>query len=154
MRNLSVLLLAVWLILLGVMALTGIGFPFSDLALPALAIAAGVLILLDLRYKRIRDHLGLLLLSIWLILTGALSFLSLSIPFQEEAMAILVVAAGVLLLLTLRGDRWRRDLGRLFLCLWLILIGALPLLSSGFSFAEPLMNILAVVTGVLLLLKR
>jgi len=154
MKNLSVLLLAVWLIVSGVLVLLGTGFPFGDLVVPVLAIAAGVLILLDLRFSRIRSNLGLFLLSIWLILTGALSFLSTGIPFQDMAMAILAIAAGVLLLLTLRGNQWRDDLGRLFLCVWLILTGVLPLINISFAAAGTLLAILAVVTGVLLLLRR
>ncbi|MBN1147948.1 MAG: hypothetical protein JXA78_11890 [Anaerolineales bacterium] len=154
MKNLSKLLLAIWLIVMGAAALIGADFPYSDLLLPLLAIVAGVLIFLGLRYRKIRNNLGLLLLGIWLILVGALSFLSLSLPFLDVAMPVLAIVAGVLLLLPLLGDRWYNDLGMLLLCIWLILSGAAPLLSAGFAHADALLNLLAVVTGVLLLIRR
>ena len=44
-------------------------------------------------------NLGMLLLSIWLILTGLLQLLSISIPGIGIIMALLALAAGVLLLL-------------------------------------------------------
>ncbi len=45
-RNLGMLLLAIWLIVSGVLAFVHIGFAQIGLVLAALAIAAGVLILL------------------------------------------------------------------------------------------------------------
>jgi hypothetical protein len=47
---------------------------------------------------RIRD-LGLLLLSIWLILTGLITILHLSFTGEDILMAVLAIAAGILLLL-------------------------------------------------------
>ena len=42
--------------------------------------------------------LGMQLLGIWLILTGVLQVVSISIPFIGIIMAVLAIAAGVLLL--------------------------------------------------------
>lgn len=47
---------------------------------------------------RIKD-LGMLLLSIWLILTGLIAILHLSFTGEDIVMAILAIAAGILLLL-------------------------------------------------------
>ncbi len=41
------ILLAVWLIATGVIQLTGRSIPYSEYLLPAIAIAAGVLLILD-----------------------------------------------------------------------------------------------------------
>ena len=47
-----------------------------------------------------RTHnLGLMLLAVWLILTGLLPFLRISIPNHSELMALLAVIAGVLILM-------------------------------------------------------
>ncbi len=43
--------------------------------------------------------LGILLLSIWLVVTGLLAFVRMSFPSREKVMGIIAIAAGVLLLL-------------------------------------------------------
>lgn len=46
-RNWGMLLLSIWLILWGLLPLVGIEFPRKEMLMALLAIAAGVLILLD-----------------------------------------------------------------------------------------------------------
>ena len=99
MRNIGMLLLAIWLILEGAIVLFKIDFPGSDIILAILAIAAGVLLILDQRKMRFTGNLGMLLLAIWLILFGLLQVLSISFPSSGTILAILAIAAGVLLLL-------------------------------------------------------
>ena len=48
---------------------------------------------------RVTKNLGMLLLAIWLILTGLLEVVSIAIPAIGTIMAVLAVAAGVLILL-------------------------------------------------------
>jgi hypothetical protein len=48
---------------------------------------------------RITKNLGMLLLAIWLILTGLLQVVSIPIPAIGTILAVLAVAAGVLILL-------------------------------------------------------
>jgi hypothetical protein len=48
---------------------------------------------------RVTKNLGMLLLAIWLILTGLLQLVSISIPAIGIIMAVLALAAGVLILL-------------------------------------------------------
>jgi len=48
---------------------------------------------------RLPKNLGMLLLSIWLILTGLIALLSFSFQGLSLIMAILAIAAGVLILL-------------------------------------------------------
>jgi hypothetical protein len=48
---------------------------------------------------RVTKNLGMLLLAIWLILTGLLQLVSISIPAIGTIMAVLALAAGVLILL-------------------------------------------------------
>jgi len=47
---------------------------------------------------RVKD-LGMLLLSIWLILTGLIAILHFSFTGEDVVMAVLAIAAGILLLL-------------------------------------------------------
>jgi len=48
---------------------------------------------------RVTKNLGMLLLAIWLILTGLLQLVTISIPAIGAIMAVLALAAGVLILL-------------------------------------------------------
>jgi hypothetical protein len=48
---------------------------------------------------RLPKHLGMVLLGIWLIVTGLLEFVSIPVPALGIVMAILAIAAGVLILL-------------------------------------------------------
>jgi len=47
-----------------------------------------------------------------------------------------------------------RNLGLILLCVWLILVGTVPLLGLGSVFLSMALNILAIVAGVLLFLER
>ena len=48
---------------------------------------------------RLTRNLGMLLLAIWLILTGLIPLLNLSMSGMSQLMAILALAAGVLVLI-------------------------------------------------------
>jgi hypothetical protein len=48
---------------------------------------------------RVPQNLGMLLLAIWLILTGLIPLLKISFAYSGELLAVLAIAAGVLLLL-------------------------------------------------------
>jgi hypothetical protein len=48
---------------------------------------------------RANKDLGMLLLGIWLILTGLLQVVSLSIPYIGIIMAVLAIVAGVLIVM-------------------------------------------------------
>ena len=97
-RDIGLLLLSVYLIVAGLSGL-GIGFPGLGTVLALLALAAGILILLNMRRINLRQNLGMLLLAIWLIATGLLALVSISIPGIGLVLALLALAAGVLLLL-------------------------------------------------------
>jgi hypothetical protein len=105
-NNIGMVLLAIWLILMGLLPLLSINIAGIDLILAILAIAAGVLILLRptggtrrLGSIRLSGNLGMILLAIWLIITGLLPLLSLNIPAIGTVLALLAIAAGVLILL-------------------------------------------------------
>jgi hypothetical protein len=48
---------------------------------------------------KLTKNLGMLLLALWLILTGLLQVVSISIPSIGTILAVLAIAAGVLILL-------------------------------------------------------
>ena len=154
MRNLGKILLAIWLIAIGAIALISVGIPSAGILLAILAIIAGALLLWNLRGVRLNKHLDTLFLGIYLVLNGLLPLLRISFLSGDLILDLLAIAAGALLLLNRHGRTWRNNLGMLLLSIWLILTGMLPLLSIGFPMLGTLMAILAIAAGVLLLLRR
>jgi len=97
---------------------------------------------------------GLVVLSLWLIATGLLPLLKISLPGGAMILAILAIAAGVLLLSSLSGMRITSRLGALLLSIWLLVQGAIQLLQISFPQMGPVMAVLAVAAGALMLVGR
>ena len=101
-KNLGMLLLGIWLILAGLLPLLRITISYSDTVLALLAIAAGVVILL--KPVKPTTRLGVLLLGIWLIATGLLPLLGVTIPSSGIILALLAIAAGIVILVGGKSD--------------------------------------------------
>ncbi len=57
---------------------------------------------------RLPKNLGMILLGVWLILTGLLPLLRISFAGSETVLELLALVSGVLILLdALQGGRWR-----------------------------------------------
>jgi hypothetical protein len=101
------------------------------------------------------SNIGTLLLSIWLVLSGLVVLLGIGNRFVVQAMPILAVAAGALLLVENRGGLGKlRGAGLLVLSVWLIFTGLRSLLNFHFSGDATVLAVLALVAGVLLVWKR
>ena len=98
MKNLGIILLAIYLIASGVLPFVNLGNGFG-LIVSVLAIAAGILLLVDLNGRKVSSRMGMILLSIWLIAAGAVALLGIKFPGTEIILSILAIAAGILLLL-------------------------------------------------------
>lgn len=97
-RNLGLLLLAVWLLLIAVLSLANLGEPGLDIVLAVLAIVAAALLLFAALRAGPLGDLGLLLLAIWLLLTGLVSLVGLSFSGLGIVLGLLALIAGILLL--------------------------------------------------------
>ena len=102
---------------------------------------------------KIRERLGMFLLAIWLILTGLVSLNVFAIPSSDIILAIIAIVTGILIFLEIRAVPGK-NLGRLLLAIWLILIGLLPLLSITFPASATVLGVLALAAGVLMLIGR
>ena len=102
---------------------------------------------------RRRDQLGTIFLAIWLILTGLNSLLNFDIPQGGTILAVLALVTGILLIAEVRGAI-SRNLGRLLLGIYLILLGLIPILNLTFPGDLVVLAVLATAAGVLLLLGR
>jgi len=96
--------------------------------------------------------LGVILLGIWLILTGLLPLLTIAIPASGIVLSLLALAAGILILL--RPVQLTRSLGVILFCIWLILTGLLPLLTVAIPASDIVLSLLAIAAGILILVGR
>ena len=97
------------------------------------------------------DNIAIFLLSVWLIVWGALSVFVIPVRNIEIYFAALSIAAGVMLFFRLNNSKPYVNVGMLLLCLWLILLGVLPLLNIDFPGSEFVLTFLAVAAAVFFL---
>jgi hypothetical protein len=97
-------------------------------------------------------RIAMILLSIWLIATGLLSLGSIGFSGAGLMLNLLAIAAGGLILL--QGESRSARIGMILLGIWLLARGLLPLVDFSFQGIGLLMNVLAIATGVLILLER
>lgn len=102
--KLGLILMGLWLILTGLIQVTGITFTASERVLQILALVAGVSILVDwLRLGSVMQPtraLGMSMLGAWLILSSLLPLLELAdVSLMNTIWALLAILAGIVLLL-------------------------------------------------------
>jgi len=96
-KRIALIVLSVWLILTGLNEVAGIGFRGAGTILNVLAIAAGLLILLQ--GKSWSAKVGMILLGAWLTARGLLAIVGVGVQGVGLVLNILAIAAGVLILL-------------------------------------------------------
>ena len=151
--DLGWMLLAIWLIAKGVLDLVGIGGSTLELLLDLLALAAGVVLLMGMPGGKLTSKLSYLLPGIWLLATGLIGLINLSFMSMGLIMAVLAIAAGAAMLLTLEGSAMN-NIGVILAGAWFLLTGLLSLISFSFSGLGLVMSLLAIAAGVLLLLGK
>jgi len=97
--------------------------------------------------------LSILVLSIWFLLSGAISILSPSFHGLPLIMSVLAIAAGILLLLTGKKTTVLSHLGALLLGIYLIAHGLIRILNVSFTGMHIIMGLLAVVAAIMILLN-
>jgi hypothetical protein len=91
-KNIGMLLLAIYLIAVGIFALTGFGI---GILIGLLALVAGIFIVIE-RRRMITKNIGMLLLAIYLIAVGILTLTGLGIGIITGVPALL---AGIFILI-------------------------------------------------------
>jgi hypothetical protein len=97
---------------------------------------------------------GNILLGAWLVVTGLISLAALSFRGSYTIQALLAVAAGVLLVLADWNVKLSARAPDIVLGVWLILVGLIPLLDIRFRGSHTMLDVLALVAGVLVLIRR
>ena len=154
MKKWHTLLLAIWLIASGVFTLLNISFTAKIQILAILEIAAGVLLILAGKKVKLFHHLGSILLAIFLILQGVFFLFTIDFAGIMIIIGALAIAAGILMLMGMKGAKISQSLGILFLAIWLILNGLIFLIRLSFSGSALILSILAIVSGIFLILKH
>lgn len=148
-KHLGVILLSVWLILTGLIALFSLSFTGLGIVMGILAIAAGAALLFTGGHGITHD-VGVIILAIWLILNGLISLVSFQFNGLEIVMAILAVVAGVAIIF--KSGYITAHWGVLLLGIWLIVSGLMTLISLSFAASGVIMGIIALAAGILLLI--
>jgi len=97
-------------------------------------------------------RVAMIVLSIWLVLTGLLSLTNIGFSGAGLVLNLLAIGAGVLILL--QGESWPARIGMLLLGVWLTARGLLGLVNVGIQGIGLIMNLLAIAAGVLILVER
>lgn len=93
------LLLAIWLIASGLILLFNISVTVLNIILPILAIVAGIMLPLGVKMTKMTDHIGNILLAVWLVLIGIFALFSIAFSGSGVIVGILGLLAGVFLLI-------------------------------------------------------
>lgn len=106
----------------------------------------------------LNKNAAVILLAIWLILSGLIELVGLSVANLDILMGLLALAAGAVILLDAsnlhRGRKSSRRVGWILLGAWLILTGLLSLVNLAFAGLTLLLGLLALAAGVLILIDR
>lgn len=97
------------------------------------------------------DNIAVFLLSVWLIVWGALSVFVIPIRNIETYFAALSIVTGALLFFRLNDPKPNVNVGMLLLCLWLVLWGVLPVFNIDFPGSEYALTFLAVSSALFFL---
>ena len=98
MKNLGLLLLGIWLIAQSVIGLFKLHFIYDQMLLAALALSAGIVLLVNAISSRL-GNIGLFMVAVWLLVNSCMFIFKLTFPAREMVMAIIGAVAGLLLIL-------------------------------------------------------
>lgn len=146
-KRLMNLVLGIFLLLSGLMALVS-GLGGLGIISSILAIAGGVLILMA--YPKISKNLGWTLAAVYLLARGIIELTGFGFRDVGAVLAVLALAAGVLLLVTIKA--FFKKIGFLLFSVWLVLVGVAGLF--GFGLLTTIIPIVAILAGILLILDR
>jgi len=95
-------------------------------------------------------HLNLLLLSLWLIISGVVHLLGIDFSGRDVILAVLGIAAGVLLITSAKSVKAFHKIGNLLLALFLIISGIILIAGLDFNGRVLIMGLLSLAAGIML----
>ena len=100
----------------------------------------------------VSKKLGMLLLGILLIALGVLSIVAMNVSGLGLILNIFAIVTGVVIIIALGRVSGALEIGMLLLGIWLVLWGLFPLIDVSFSGLGVLLAVLAIASGVLILI--
>lgn len=97
-------------------------------------------------------RIALIVLSVWLILSGLFSLTGAGFAEAGLVLNLLAIVAGALLLL--QADSWSARIGMILLGVWLVVRGLLGVVDVGLQGIGLVMDLLAIAAGVLILTEK
>ncbi len=98
--------------------------------------------------------IGTILLGAWLILSGLIALTDFGFSGSTTILAVIAVLAGVFLILADRGEKFSAHIADFVLGIWLILVGLVPLIGIHFHGSHAILAVLALLAGVLVVIRR
>ena len=94
------------------------------------------------------------LLGVWLILTGLIALTDFNFSASSTVLALVSVVAGALLILADRSEKFSTHIPDFVLGIWLVLMGVVPLLDIHFRGSHAVLEVIALIAGVLIIIRR
>ncbi|MCK5871377.1 MAG: hypothetical protein KAG26_01005 [Methylococcales bacterium] len=163
LKYIGFVILALWLILQGLGDVLKIGFLKDHKILPIINMVGGAFLILGLIKRQLSDisillfgawskHIGLFILSVWLILQGLGNTLKFDFPDYDKILPILNIVGGIFLILCIIKQQ-KGNIGLLLLGVWSLLQSSSFLFHISFNHSNTIIHVLGIIAGVLLILK-
>jgi hypothetical protein len=101
---------------------------------------------------KFRENFGWLLLSTWLIATGLFSLLDIHNAIVSNVLPLVALLTGIFLLLG--PTQLPKSMGIVLFAIWLIMKGLIPFVYFYIPYCDYLVDILGIIAGILLLIRR
>ncbi|HHS12686.1 MAG TPA: hypothetical protein ENN03_02830 [bacterium] len=154
MKMLNLLFLAIWLIASGLITLINLSFNGLGIIMAILQIVAGVFLILGGKKIKVFHELATLLLGIFLIISGVFVLFTINFSAYGIIMGILAIVVAVFLFLGFKGKKLMDNIAPLLLAVYFILHGLSLLIKLSFAGMDIIMAIIAIIAGILLLIKN
>jgi hypothetical protein len=151
-ENLGVLFLGIWLIARSIFTLFPLEFPRSATYFAVAAVLAGVFLFFRMRDSKPYISVAILLLCLYLILTGLSFLVNVQIPSATILLGGLAVLAGLFFLPTITDYRSFYSLGLFFLGVWLIGSNLIPYMGWNVPAFDIIQALVGILSALLLLL--
>lgn len=98
-------------------------------------------------------QIAFILLGLWLIADATLGLGKWQVAYAKPVLAVIALCSGCLLLVSVIRARFS-EIGLLLLSIWLIINSVINLFHVTFQYAELSMAVLAIVSGLFLLMRK
>ncbi len=151
-ENLGVLFLGIWLIARSIFTLFPLEMPRSEFYFGIAAVLAGIFLFFRMRDSKPWISVAILLLCLFLILSGLSIVLNIELPSAEILLGSIAVLSGLFFLPAVTYYRSFYSLGLFFLGIWLIGSNLVPYFGWNIPAFDIIQALVGILSALLLLL--